>query len=182
LKIYTGFGDRGKTRLYGGQTVDKDNIRVEAYGIIDELNSLIGLVITYVENPSLIEDLQNIQNNLFELSSELATPNDINNKSMDPAIGDKNIKDIEKKIDKIERQMDPLKNFILPGGSRGAAFCHLARTICRRAERKIVSLNKTELIHPQIIIFVNRLSDYLFVLARYLNKEQDIAELPWRKK
>ncbi len=181
LRIYTGFGDRGKTRLFGGQIVDKDNLRVEAYGTVDELNSLIGLVITYVEKNTLTEDLQNIQYSLFELSAELATTDDKNGKSLDPVINDKNIKDLENKIDKIDSQLDPLKNFILPGGSCGAALCHLARTVCRRAERVLISLNKAETINPRIIIYINRLSDFLFVLARFLNKEQNIADLPWLK-
>ena len=182
MRIYTGFGDRGKTRLYGGQVVDKDNLRVEAYGTVDELNSVIGLVITYVEKRTLTEDLQNIQYSLFELSAELATPDDKNEKSLDPVINEKNIKDLENKIDKIDSQLDPLKNFILPGGSRGAALCHLARTVCRRAERALISLNKAETISPRIIIYINRLSDFLFVLARFLNKENNIADLPWLKK
>jgi cob(I)alamin adenosyltransferase len=182
LKIYTGFGDKGKTRLYGGQIVDKDNIRVEAYGAIDELNSAIGVVKTYIENNSLINDLQNIQNSLFELSAELATPDNKNVKSPESAITNKKIKDIEKDIDKIDNQLDPLKNFILPGGSPGAASCHLARTICRRAERALVSLNKVETIHFRIVVYINRLSDYLFVVARFLNKEQNIPDLPWLKK
>lgn len=182
LKIYTGFGDRGKTRLFGGQIVDKDNLRVEAYGTVDELNSVIGLVITYVEKSTLTEDLQNIQYSLFELSAELATPDDKNEKSLDPVINDKNIKDLENKIDKIDSQLDPLKNFILPGGSREAALCHLARTVCRRAERALISLNKVETISPKIIIYINRLSDFLFVLARFLNKDQNIADLSLLKK
>ena len=182
MKIYTGFGDEGKTRLYGGQIVDKDNLRVEAYGSIDELNSVIGVVVTHLENRGLIEDLQNIQNNLFELSAELATPAAGNLKTEDPAINNQHIKEIENKIDKLDNQLDPLKNFILPGGSQGASFCHLARTTCRKAERALISLNKVELINPQIIVFVNRLSDFLFVLARFINKKQNIDDLAWIKK
>ena len=181
MKIYTGFGDRGKTRLYGGKIVDKDNLRVEAYGNIDELNSVIGLVKTYIRNDLLLDDLQNIQNNLFVLSAELATPDDGNKKSLDMAITDEKVKDIEKKIDRLDSQLDPLKNFISPGGSREAAVCHLARAICRRGERAVISLNKTEPVNSHIIVFINRLSDYLFVLARFINKEQNIADIPWNK-
>jgi len=182
LKIYTGFGDEGKTRLYGGQIVDKDNLRVEVYGTIDELNSVIGVVVTHIENKRLIEDLQDIQNRLFEISAELATPEAGNINSEDPVINNQNIKEIEKKIDNLDNQLDPLKNFILPGGSQGASFCHLARTICRRAERTLISLNKVELINSRIIVFINRLSDFLFVVARFINKEQNIDDLPWKKK
>jgi len=181
LKIYTGFGDRGKTRLYGGKIVDKDNLRVEAYGTIDELNSVIGLVITYIEIESLIKDLQGIQNGLFELSAELATPDENKKTSAGSSINEQIIKELEKKIDIMDNKLDPLKNFILPGGSRGAAFCHLARTICRRAERVLVTLNKEELISPQIIIYINRLSDFLFVVARFINNQQNVADLPWIK-
>jgi len=182
LKIYTGFGDEGKTRLYGGQIVDKDNLRVEVYGTIDELNSVIGVVVTHIENKRLIEDLQDIQNRLFEISAELATPAAGNINSEDPVINNQNIKEIEKKIDNLDNQLDPLKNFILPGGSQGASFSHLARTICRRAERVLISLNKVELINSRIIVFINRLSDFLFVVARFINKEQNIDDLPWMKK
>lgn len=182
MKIYTGFGDGGKTRLFGGQIVDKDNLRVEAYGTIDELNSVIGIVITYVENETLIKDLQSIQNSLFELSAELATPEKNKNTSKNASINDKNIIELEKKIDKMDGKLDPLKNFILPGGCQASAFCHLARTICRRAERILVSLNKIEVINPQIIVYMNRLSDLLFVAARFINKEQKIGDLPWLKK
>lgn len=181
MKIYTGFGDTGKTRLYSGQIVDKDNLRVETYGTFDELNSTIGILITYIDNTFLQEDLKTIQNDLFKISSELATPNDLTIKSFNSVLTDENIKDIEKKIDTLDNQLDPLKNFILPGGSRGAAFCHLVRTICRRAERALVSLNKVESIDSHIIVFVNRLSDYFFVLARFINKEQNITDIIWKK-
>jgi len=182
LKIYTGFGDGGKTRLLGDEVVDKDNLRVESCGTIDELNSVIGLLITYVEMKTLVEDLQKIQYILFELSAELAISDKKNQKSPGSVINNGNIKDLENKIDHLESQLDPLKNFILPGGYRGAAICHLARTICRRAERKLISLNKIEMINAQLPIYINRLSDYLFVLARYLNKEKNMADLPWPKK
>jgi len=182
LKIYTGFGDKGKTRLYGGQVVDKDNLRVEVYGTMDELNSIIGVVITHIENKTLRADLQNIQNSLFELSAELATPETGNINSEDPAINLQNIKEIEKKIDKLESHLSPLKNFILPGWAQGAALCHLARTICRRAERALISLDKVELINANLIVFINRLSDYLFILARFINKEKNIEDLLWIKK
>jgi cob(I)alamin adenosyltransferase len=182
LKIYSGFGDGGKTRLLGGQVVDKDDLKVESYGTVDELNSVIGLVITYVEMNTIIEDLQKIQYRLFELSAELAISDKKSQRLLESVINNDNIRELEKKIDHLESQVDPLKNFILPGGSRGAALCHVARTICRRAERKIISLNKTETVNAQILIYFNRLSDYLFVLARYLNKEKNVADLPWISK
>jgi cob(I)alamin adenosyltransferase len=182
LKIYTGFGDKGKTRLYGGEIVDKDNLRVKAYGAMDELNSSIGVLITYFNEKELIEDLQNIQYKIFELSAELAAKADNSSKVNSPAISEEIIKDLENKIDTIDSQLEPLKNFILPGGSRAAAMCHLARTICRRGERELISLNNVEDVNDHLVIYVNRLSDYFFVLARLLNKENNTDDIPWISK
>jgi cob(I)alamin adenosyltransferase len=179
LKIYTGFGDKGKTRLYGGDIVDKDHLRVKAYGAMDELNSIIGLLITYIDQEELISSLQKIQYKIFELSAELAAAADKQSKLKIPTITDENIKELEYKIDAIDNKLEPLQNFILPGGSRSAAVCHLVRTVCRRAEREIITLNSMEVVDERIIIYVNRLSDYFFVLARLLNKENNIADIPW---
>jgi cob(I)alamin adenosyltransferase len=179
LKIYTGFGDKGKTRLFGGDVVDKDNQRVKAYGTMDELNSMIGLLISYADNKYLTEKLQDIQCHIFELSAELAAIPEKNTKLNTSAITIKMVKDLENEIDLIERDLEPLKNFILPGGSRGAAICHLARTVCRRAEREIITLNSVAEVNDEIITYVNRLSDYFFVLARHLNKQNNIDDIPW---
>jgi len=179
LKIYTGFGDKGKTRLYGGDIVDKDHLRVKAYGAMDELNSIIGLLITYIEQEELVKTLQKIQCKIFELSAELAAAADKQSKLKVPTVKDENIKELENKIDMIDSKLEPLKNFILPGGSRSAAVCHLVRTVCRRAERDIITLNSVEVVDERIIIYVNRLSDYFFVLARLLNKENNITDIPW---
>ena len=179
MKIYTGFGDKGKTRLYGGDIVDKDHLRVKAYGSMDELNSIIGLLITYIEQKELITTLQKIQCKIFELSSELAAAADKQSNLEIPTVKDENIEELENKIDLIDSKLEPLKNFILPGGSRSAAVCHLVRTVCRRAEREIITLNSVEAVDERIIIYVNRLSDYFFVLARLLNKENNIADIPW---
>ena len=179
MKIYTGFGDKGKTRLYGGDIVDKDHLRVKAYGAMDELNSVIGLLITYIEQEELVKTLQKIQCKIFELSAELAAAADKQSKLKVPTVKDENIKELENKIDMIDSKLEPLKNFILPGGSRSAAVCHLVRTVCRRAERDIITLNSVEVVDERIIIYVNRLSDYFFVLARLLNKENNITDIPW---
>ena len=178
MKIYTGFGDRGKTRLFGGQIVYKNNQRVKAYGSMDELNSSIGLLTTYIEDKTLVKDLHGIQTRIFELSAELANQNSNSEK---PAISKETIENLEKKIDKIDSQLEPLKNFILPGGSRSSAQCHLTRTICRRAEREIIAMQEVEEVNEQLITYVNRLSDYFFVLARLLNKEDGIDDIPWIK-
>jgi len=182
LKIYTGFGDQGKTRLYGGQIVDKDHLRVEAYGTVDELNSILGVVISYMDDSNLVIKLREIQNDLFRLSAALATPAVEDSKKRHALMTGAEIKSIEKFIDDLDDELDSLKNFILPGGSRSAAMIHLARTICRRAERRIISLNQSESIDPGIIVYFNRLSDLLFVLSRYVNKTEGIADIPWIQK
>ena len=179
LKIYTGFGDAGKTSLFGGQVVDKDDLRVEAYGTVDELNSILGLVIAELEDTDLSRDLRDIQQNLFRLSTELATIALKKMRMNHQPITSKDIRIIEKGIDDLEIQLVPLKNFILPGGSHRAALLHLARTVCRRAERRLISLNKTADIDSQIMIYINRLSDYFFVLARYVNQKDKIKDILW---
>jgi cob(I)alamin adenosyltransferase len=179
LKIYTGFGDAGKTSLFGGQVVDKDDLRVEAYGTVDELNSILGLVIAELEDTDLSRDLRDIQQNLFRLSTELATPVRNNKRINHQTITSKDINKIENGIDELDSLLVPLKNFILPGGSHRAALLHLARTVCRRAERRLISLNKTADVDSQIMIYVNRLSDYFFVLARYVNLKDKIKDILW---
>jgi cob(I)alamin adenosyltransferase len=179
VKIYTGFGDKGKTRLYGGDIVEKDHLRVKAYGAMDELNSVIGLLITYVDQEELITTLQQIQCKIFELSAELAAADNKQTRLKVPTVKEENIKELENKIDIIDSKLEPLQNFILPGGSRSAAICHLVRTVCRRAEREIITLNNMEVVDERIIIYVNRLSDYFFVLARLLNKENNTSDIPW---
>jgi cob(I)alamin adenosyltransferase len=176
LKIYTGFGDKGKTRLIGGKIVYKNHLRVKAYGAMDELNSSIGLLITYIDDEVLEQDLQGIQKRIFELSAELANQNAT---SDDPAITAEIIKYLEKQIDTIDSQLEPLKNFILPGGSRSSAHCHLTRTICRRGERDIIALQEVDKVNENLVTYVNRLSDYFFVLARLLNKNDGTKDIPW---
>lgn len=179
MKIYTGFGDKGKTRLYGGQIVNKDDQRVEAYGTVDELNSILGVVISDITNEVLIHKLYKIQKSLFKISADLATPLAKGTKKRETIISAEDIKSIESLIDGLDNQLDPLKNFILPGGSKSAAMIHLARTICRRAERRIISLNHHEPIDAGILVYFNRLSDLLFVMARYVNKIEGIGDIPW---
>jgi cob(I)alamin adenosyltransferase len=179
LRIYTGFGDDGKTKLYGGETVDKDNLRVEVYGTLDELNSLLGLVLTYPLNKNIEDNLVKIQNDLFCISSELATPESYSRQINYKIINNTDIQRLEKLIDDLENELTPLNNFILPGGSKVSALLHLCRTVCRRAERRLVSLKKNSSIRHEIKIYLNRLSDLLFVAARYINKEEGIDDIPW---
>lgn len=182
MKIYTKTGDNGETSLFGGKRVWKDNLRISAYGTIDELNAQIGLTITEIKSLELIEILKSLQHELFTIGSDLATPSEkeIKNFSV-PRINENYVLRLEKLIDEIDSQIPPLKNFILPGGSKGSANLHLARTICRRAEREIVALKKEENINPEIEKYINRLSDLLFVMARYENHYQNISDIAWQK-
>lgn len=179
MKIYTKTGDKGKTSLFGGKRISKDNLRVETYGTVDELNSFVGLAATEVKNSKIISTLQKLQNTLFILGSELAAPN--NKNGFIPRITKENIEEIEKQIDYFDSQLEELKNFILPSGSKGSVLLQVSRTICRRAERRVISLTKFEYINSNIIIFLNRISDLLFVLSRFENKINKIPDKAWQK-
>lgn len=178
LKIYTRTGDAGETALFGGKRLPKCHIRIEAYGTVDELNSWIGLVRDSVSNESVRESLLNIQTLLFSLGANLATDPEKNTPTQTILPAD--IETLEKQIDAMEEKLAPLKNFILPGGQTTVSYCHIARCVCRRAERLTVALNLDEQVEPAIIIYLNRLSDYLFVLSRYLAKEGGVEELLWK--
>lgn len=181
LKIYTKTGDEGETGLFGGQRIGKDSLRIEAYGTIDELNSIVGVAICEAKHSDVKILLTQIQNYLFQIGSDLASPNlEAENKFI-VRLKAEIIIELENQIDKFEEQLPPLKNFILPGGSKSAALIHQARTVCRRAERRIVALKTQEKINENIIIFLNRLSDLLFVLSRIENKEANIPDTPWQK-
>ena len=167
MKIYTGTGDKGETGLFGGERVLKSDIRVEAYGCIDELNAFIGLAIVEVEDKDVKKNLSVIQNYLFTIGSDLATPDTEKNKKLNiPRTPESFYLEMEKLIDKYSEELDELKYFILPGGSKPAAMMHVCRTICRKAERAVVELNSTVNIGTNIVMFLNRLSDLFFVLAR----------------
>lgn len=180
MKIYTKTGDKGQTSLFGGERVGKNNIRIQAYGSLDELNSFIGFAITQVKNEKIKQVLFNLQNKLFIVGSDLATPSTEKNKKLNiqrtPA---EFITEIEMLIDEFSADLEELKNFILPGGSAGAALLHICRTIARRAEREIVELKQSEQITENIIIFTNRISDLFFVLSRYENKHSNIPDIKW---
>jgi cob(I)alamin adenosyltransferase len=180
MKIYTKKGDFGQTSLFGGTKVMKDEIRIEAYGTVDELNSIIGMILTHNLSPHGISILKDIQHQLFILGADLATPQ--NKKAKIERIGKKEIEVLEQWIDKLDDKLQPLTTFILPGGSPAGASLHMARTVCRRAERRTVSLKKSEPISDECIIYLNRLSDLLFVMARYENQEKGIEETPWISK
>ena len=177
VKIYTKTGDRGTTSLFGGQRVEKTSGRIKTYGEVDELNSLIGVVLS--ENPSeeIAEKLTRIQTELFVFGSDLATPYGIKIKV--PRISALNVKRLEKEIDLWTKKLPQLRNFIMPGGSPIASKLHLARTICRRAERNIVELAASEKINKNAQVYINRLSDWFFVLARFANRLDGQKETIW---
>ena len=180
MKIYTKTGDQGDTGLYGGGRVRKDHVRLEAFGTIDELNAVLGLVRTEQLDDDLQKLLERIQNELFNLGAELATPDP---KNLSDRIAESHITAHEQMIDRLEAELEPLKNFILPGGTRAAGLFHLARTVCRRAERRAVTLQEVsqEPVSNLIIIYLNRLSDLLFILARVTNRRAGKDDVPWTK-
>ncbi len=180
MKIYTKTGDDGTTGLFGGERVSKDNSRIEAYGTIDELNSFIGLAITEIKSEEVIKVLQKIQNELFTVGSDLSTPDvEKNNKLKMPRVSKEFITDAENAIDFFENKLEPLKNFILPGGTKGSALLHVCRSISRRAERRIITLKTQVKLSDNITIFINRLSDLFFVLARYENSYCGVDDVKW---
>jgi cob(I)alamin adenosyltransferase len=182
VKIYTKTGDGGETSLFSGERVSKNSVRIEAYGTIDELNSFIGLTITEVNDSDIKNLLLKIQNQLFIVGSDLATPKTTKTSEYKiRRVTAKFYKDIEKAIDHYDAKLRSLKNFILPGGSKGGALLHVCRTITRRAERRVVALNNTVKIGNNIIIFLNRLSDLFFVLARFENKISNHPDIKWNK-
>ncbi len=180
MKIYTKKGDKGKSQLLGGSMVDKNHIKLECYGTIDELNSFIGNI--YDQEISIFhkEILFKIQNQLFNLGSIISFDGE-KDKIKLPNITTQNIKMLEKAIDKMEEELPMLKAFILPSGHPSASKCHIARTVCRRAERNLVALSQEEQIDNLYIQYLNRLSDYLFVLARAILKDKNAQEIQWQK-
>jgi cob(I)alamin adenosyltransferase len=182
MKIYTKTGDKGETGLFGGKRVKKNSLRIKAYGTIDELNAFIGLAVIEVTDKSVKKVLLKIQNQLFTVGSDLSTPETEKNKKFNIERTPEDFYlSTEKIIDEYDTKLDELKNFILPGGSKGAALLHICRTITRRAERAIVALDSTVKIGNNIIIFLNRLSDLFFVLARYENAVTGTPDIKWNK-
>jgi len=185
MKIYTKKGDKGKTSLFGGERVMKNHIRVEAYGTVDELNSYIGLLRDVISDTKIREILLKIQNELFVLGSSLATPPDKKklksgkDRLQIDTIDESHIFYLEKEIDTMNESLAPMTHFILPGGHITVSYCHIARNICRRTERRVVELAEESQVEESIISYLNRLSDYLFVLARILSKQLQVKENLW---
>jgi cob(I)alamin adenosyltransferase len=182
MKIYTKTGDDGTTGLYGGERVAKDHPRITTCGALDELNAVLGGALCLPLERDTATTLAKVQNDLFTLGAELATPDDHAGKltARSSGVGAPDIAELESAIDKKEAILPALKQFILPGGSEAAARLHLARAACRRAERALITLHRTNPVRQEVLIYVNRLSDLLFVLARFANHHQGVADVPWQ--
>lgn len=182
-RIYTRTGDSGETGLFGGQRVSKDDPRVEAYGTVDELNSLLGLARSWMEWSDLADLLVQIQSDLFTLGADLATPEEADT-TRGPVtvmrIAAERVEALESEIDRLEAELSPLTQFILPSGVPAAGYLHLARSVCRRAERRCVTLAHNAPFNPEILRYLNRLSDLLFVMARTVNRRRGVEDVTWR--
>lgn len=179
MKIYTRTGDKGTTSLVGGTRVPKTHIRLEAYGTVDELNSNLGLLVTYLSDEQDKHFLQQVQNTLFSEGSQLATDQEKIGLKAASIITRDQVEAVEHEIDRLNNLLPPLSAFLLPGGSRGAAHCHVCRTVCRRAERRILALAEQVEISAELLAYMNRLSDYLFVLSRKMNQDEKKVEIFW---
>ncbi len=180
MKIYTKTGDKGETGLIGGTRVLKSSLRVEAYGEVDELNAVLGCIRAKVTDEKIREILLVIQRDLFAIGAQLADPRGRVEKTAEKvAVNEGRVRELEGIIDRQEAILPPLRSFILPGGTEGGALLHLARAVCRRAERRMVALSQETSLPPVLIVYINRLSDLLFTLARAVNREAGIEEIPW---
>ena len=177
--VYTKTGDKGTTSLVGGTRVPKTHIRLETYGTVDELNSNLGFLITYLSDERDKLFLQQVQDKLFAIGSYLATDREKTKLSEASIITPEQVEAIEHEIDRLDDLLPPLSAFVLPGGCRGAAVCHICRTVCRRAERRILTLAEQVDISSALLAYVNRLSDYLFVLSRKMNQDEKKEEIFW---
>jgi cob(I)alamin adenosyltransferase len=180
VKIYTRRGDEGETDLFGGPRVGKDHLRVEAYGAVDELSAALGLAAAHTHHADLRAICLRVQASLFELGAQLASPDaERRATSRVPELREDDVARLEAEIDALDAELEPLRHFVLPGGTAGAAAFHLARTVCRRAERRIVALARGDALGPEPLRYVNRLSDLLFTLARVENRRAGVPDVEW---
>lgn len=180
MKIYTRRGDGGETDLFGGPRVGKDDLRVEAYGAVDETNAALGAALAVSPSEDLADLGREIQSRLFDLGGTLATPDpERRRKSAVPEVSTEDVETLESAIDRLESELEPLKRFILPGGTAAAAAFHVARTVCRRAERRCVALHREEPVDEPSLRYLNRLSDLLFVMARVENHRVGVTDVEW---
>lgn len=181
FRIYTKTGDKGKTSLIGGTKVSKGHLRIETYGTVDELNSWIGLVNDHMTDPDVRAMLRESQDRLFTIGASLATDPEKESKMKRPDLHEEDVKMLEDAMDKMDAILPEMKHFILPGGHVAVSHCHIARCVCRRAERLCVALmDEGQPVEPLVLQYINRLSDYLFMLARYVGHQLQVEELPWR--
>jgi len=178
-KVYTRTGDEGTTGLGGGQRVAKDSLRIDTYGTVDELNSAIGGALAAGVDPAVEAPLRRIQNDLFNLGSDLCILEEDKERTAAPGIEERHVQALEELMDRLSEDLEPLENFILPGGTPAAAWLHLARTVCRRAERRLVALAREEEVGSHTLRYLNRLSDALFVLARWQNRRRGVDDPVW---
>jgi cob(I)alamin adenosyltransferase len=178
MKIYTKKGDKGETSLIGGDRVKKSHERLHAYGTVDELNSYVGLLRDHIEEENIQTELLEIQDRLFTLGSQLAATPD--SKVNLPALNISDIEALEKSIDSMNESLPEMRSFVLPGGHKTVSLCHVARTICRRAERWAIAIDQDEISNDLIVAYLNRLSDYFFMLSRYMSKILKVSENPWK--
>jgi cob(I)alamin adenosyltransferase len=179
MKIYTKTGDRGDTRLFDGTKVRKFHSRVETYGVVDELHAFIGAAAAFITDPAIVGQLTEIQKDLFSVGAQLADPKFRERGSSKFELAVERVTALETSIDQYETELPPLRQFILAGGSEAGAMLHVARTVCRRAERRVVELAGEVDVNPILIEYLNRLSDFLFVLARIVNQREGKQEIPW---
>ena len=179
-KVYTKTGDKGITSLIGGTRVKKSDIRINSYGTVDELNSFVGLLATYIKEEETIELLAEMQNVLFNIGCNLAMGDNFKKELKESVVTNKLIGNVEKAIDRMQAAIPELKSFVIPGGSRSASIAHVCRTVCRRAERLIIALDETSEVDKNLLAYINRLSDYFFILSRYLNNIENVAEKIWQ--
>ena len=172
-RIYTRTGDDGTTGLGDGTRINKDSLRVEAMGDVDELNAVIGILLTEPLSETISKTLVRVQHDLFDLGGEICIPGHV-------MVKPERVDALENVLDELNDQLTPLKEFILPGGTRAAAYCHLARTVCRRAERQLIRLNRAEVVTPTSLKYLNRLSDLLFVMCRVINKDAGRLDVLWQ--
>lgn len=179
MKIYTKTGDSGKTSLISGKRVLKNDVRIEAYGTVDELIAWIGLLRDQDVASDISRELLQVQDSLMICASMLAADCDLSTSRI-PQLKDTSVSDLETSIDKMEAGLKPLSSFILPGGHTMVSWCHIARSVCRRAERKVIGLSEDQPVNHLVVKYLNRLSDYLFVLSRKISKDLNVDEIPWK--
>lgn len=177
MKIYTKTGDKGETSLLGGKRVSKDDIRIEAYGTVDELNAHIGVLMSEISNEKMIKHLSSIQSLLFTIGSYLASESD-DHPSL-PKLDESFATDLENAMDQMDLELEPMKSFILPSGSKAISQAHVCRTVCRRAERRVIAAEINSANSKLIIMIINRLSDYFFVLGRMIAVKEGVTDVPW---